>query len=160
MAGCKPPHWNVSSDYPICNSKRQMKNVLIRETVDQIASTSFLTKFLEPCDGILSATFNTVSERRQLTFGGVTTSDGVNSAEVGFIFKNDHYKEIKYTRKFDIESLIGNVGGYIGLFLGFSIWQLPDGIQYLNSKWRHLVGGKIHNLYLLLHISYNFSSLF
>ena len=34
-------------------------------------------------------------------------------------------KEIKQIMAFGIESLIANVGGYIGLFLGFAIIQLP-----------------------------------
>ena len=59
--------------------------------------------------------------------------------------KNEEYKEIKYTRAFDIENLIGNVGGYIGLFLGFAIWQLPDTIEFIAKKCSALFGGKIYH---------------
>ena len=34
--------------------------------------------------------------------------------------------EIKHVRDFDIESLIGNSGGYIGLFTGYALLQLPN----------------------------------
>ena len=39
---------------------------------------------------------------------------------------NQNFKEIRQVRAFGIESLIGNIGGYIGLFLGASIIQLPQ----------------------------------
>ena len=143
-ANCRPPHWNISSEYPICNSKEKMKNVAIPQSIGKTASSTFLKKFLRPCDGILEAKLKTVSERRQMTFGGSISTDGVDAADVEFLFMNDHYKEIKYTREFDIESLIGNVGGYIGLFLGFAIWQLPDVMVMLASKFCNRIEGKIH----------------
>ena len=34
----------------------------------------------------------------------------------------------------DFQGLIGNVGGYIGLCLGYSILQIPDFIQLLVFK--------------------------
>ena len=33
---------------------------------------------------------------------------------------------ILYSRAIDIQALVGNVGGYIGLCLGYSILQIPD----------------------------------
>ena len=144
IANCKPPHWNISEDYPICKGKEKMKRVFIPGSYNKIASSSFLQKFVQPCDGILAATFNTISEQRGLSLGGLISTESVNSATVGFLFKNEEYKEIKYTRAFNIESLIGNVGGYIGLFLGFAIWQLPDTIEFIAKKCSALFGGKIY----------------
>ena len=40
--------------------------------------------------------------------------------EIELVFKTAAYKEIKQDRAFNIESFIGNVGGYVGLFLGFA----------------------------------------
>ena len=147
-ANCRPPHWNISSDYPICNSKEKMTNVTIPESAGgKIASNTFLKKFKGPCDGILEAKSKTLLERRRLTFGGSMSMDDVDSADLEFYFMNDEYKEIKYTREFDIESLIGNVGGYIGLFLGFAIWQLPDAMRFLMNKFCNQIEGKIHLTY-------------
>ena len=36
------------------------------------------------------------------------------------------YAEFLFFRAIDIQGLIGNVGGYIGLFLGYSFLQIPD----------------------------------
>ena len=53
-------------------------------------------------------------------------STNMDRVELEFIFKADTYKEIRKDRAFNIESLVGNVGGYIGLFLGFAIWSIPE----------------------------------
>ena len=46
-----------------------------------------------------------------------------------------------YYRAMDVNGLIGYIGGYIGLFVGYSILQMPDtmlmlinGCQYYKSK--------------------------
>ena len=50
------------------------------------------------------------------------------------VFKNPYYEEILHVKSFSVESWVGNVGGYAGLFLGVAFWQLPDLIQYMKSK--------------------------
>ena len=35
------------------------------------------------------------------------------------------------SRAIDIQGLVGNVGGYIGLFLGYSFLQIPDVILFI-----------------------------
>ena len=39
-----------------------------------------------------------------------------------------------YFRAIDIQALIGNVGGYIGLCLGYSILQIPDFVVFIPCK--------------------------
>ena len=41
-------------------------------------------------------------------------------------FGETTYKEIKQVRDINIEGLAGNISGYIGFILGYSILQLPD----------------------------------
>lgn len=50
---------------------------------------------------------------------------------IDMTFKNPYYKEIKHVQSFNIESYIGNVGGYVGLFLGCAIWEAPDFMFWL-----------------------------
>ena len=38
------------------------------------------------------------------------------------------------SRAIDIQALVGNIGGYIGLFLGYSILQIPDFIVLIFYK--------------------------
>ena len=41
---------------------------------------------------------------------------------------------ISYSRAIDIQALVGNVGGYIGLCLGYSILQIPDFVLFILYK--------------------------
>ena len=43
-----------------------------------------------------------------------------------FIYEDTYFQEITYTKSFGLESFISNVGGFIGIFLGYSIMQLPE----------------------------------
>ena len=35
------------------------------------------------------------------------------------------YRQITHVQEYDVESLVGNIGGYIGLFLGYSLLHFP-----------------------------------
>ena len=52
-------------------------------------------------------------------------------------FRSPSYIEIKHVQAFNIESFIGNVGGYVGLFIGVAVWQAPELIEilYEKTKW-------------------------
>ena len=53
---------------------------------------------------------------------------------IEIIFKNPYYEEVQHVKSFNFESWIGNAGGYVGLFLGFAIWQIPVLIEFLSTK--------------------------
>ena len=46
-------------------------------------------------------------------------------------------------RAININGLIGTVGGYVGLCLGYSLLQLPDLILYMMAKYKS-IGERIH----------------
>ena len=41
-------------------------------------------------------------------------------------FRSNRFMEIKKIRAYNFQNLVGNGGGYVGLFLGYSIVQLPS----------------------------------
>ena len=99
-AGCKAIYHNILDDIPIC------------ENYDRLASfdLSNMTQneFLQPCDEIPQVSYKLVTvgydaEKRLYPFG------------IGYPRK---MKLISQQRAIDIHALIGNIGGYIGLFLG------------------------------------------
>ena len=49
-------------------------------------------------------------------------------------FEQKCYKEIVLTRQFDLQSLVGNAGGYVGICVGYSFLQLPQLIINTVSK--------------------------
>ena len=46
-------------------------------------------------------------------------------------FQARKFKEIKQVRAYTTQTLIGNTGGYIGLFLGYTIKEIPTFLGYL-----------------------------
>ena len=62
---------------------------------------------------------------------------------VYFYFPKELFKNIVLVRSFDIQTLIGNAGGYIGLFLGNTLLQLPGFVYYLWKKLKHILSQKI-----------------
>ena len=52
-------------------------------------------------------------------------------AYLEFIFWNMDltYKEVKMIRAFDLSALVGNVGGFVGLFLGYALLMIPTSMK-------------------------------
>ena len=46
-------------------------------------------------------------------------------------FLSGHFKEIKQVRAYNVQSLVGNAGGYIGLFLGYTLKEMPFFLKIL-----------------------------
>lgn len=51
-------------------------------------------------------------------------------------FSNSEYREISRVREFGAQSLIGNIGGYIGIFIGYALMNVPDLIASIFNRIR------------------------
>ena len=119
---CRPPYkiWNAT--YPIC------------DTAEKISKANFRLgrqrdNFEEPCQTAEKIVFEyqemdltTVSTNSEY-FRETGLDDYKNFLENGSFIISIHilsnrFKVIQHVQKYDIQSLIGNSGGYIGLFLG------------------------------------------
>ena len=49
-------------------------------------------------------------------------------------FQARTFKEIKQVRAYNAQTLVGNAGGYIGLFLGYTIREIPSFIRYVYQR--------------------------
>ena len=49
-------------------------------------------------------------------------------------FQARTFKEIEQMRAYNTQTLVGNAGGYIGLFLGYTIREIPSFIRYVYQK--------------------------
>ena len=64
----------------------------------------------------------------------------VNTNYLEFFFRihfrhiEDDFEEIENIRDLPLDSLYGNIGGYIGIFLGYSLIQMADALSLL-TKW-------------------------
>ena len=52
-------------------------------------------------------------------------------------FAETTYKEIRQVRAYDIDSMFGNISGFIGLILGCSVVQFPD---FVHNLWYGISG--------------------
>ena len=100
-AGCKALYHNLQDYVPICDGFDKLATfdltILLRE------------KFLPPCEEISPVPFK-LQRTDPSPF-----SLGLYSLNVGYPGK---IKLITQQKAIDIHALIGNIGGYIGLFLG------------------------------------------
>ena len=43
-----------------------------------------------------------------------------------FNYQEQYYQELRYLPGFDVETFISNIGGFVGIFLGYSMMQFPE----------------------------------
>ena len=104
--------------------------------------SSFLKGYPKPCreiQTIISTTEEKVLNEDQAKKWSISRP----FIQFEITLKGVTYKVIKSVRSFDGESLVGNLGGYIGLFLGFAIWQAPDliiqGLKQLKNIFKSFI---------------------
>ena len=132
--GCRPPHWSIRANYPVCNNKASINKTNIHPS--DFANPDFLRPFIQPCDQLQNVMFTTVHQTAPTE---PNRGHDDPRTHINLMFKSSHYKEILHIRDFDIESLVGNMGGYVGLFLGFAVWQVPNAIKGVSDKLKSIV---------------------
>ena len=115
--GCIPPYWNKTLQDPLemedCSSPKQLKNAYLYSQDHR----RILPNYGIPClDMFASVTYNWLIE----------PSKEMTMANISVTYREKYYEEINYSQDFNIESFISNVGGFVGIFLGYSLMQLPD----------------------------------
>ena len=105
--GCKAPFQNTSKSLPFCKSAEEMKKAF----VDIMAQD----KQIKACTSLADITFTYDEFDKKIK--------GDDWFHVAIIHPHQ-YKEIVMVRAVDIETVIANAGGCIGLFLGKKTLQL------------------------------------
>ena len=67
-----------------------------------------------------------------------------NQFLIKFLYTDKYYQEIKNTRDFGFETFWSSVGGFVGIFLGTSLLQVPELIAYLAVLFRKLKNALYH----------------
>ena len=131
--GCRASYWPDSYGYSACDTMEKMFE--LRTPSMQRNNQEFLKEFEEnpgkPCNQIYSIgyTVKTLEVR-----SGEALPRDPNTKIIDVMFKTASYLEIQHVQAFNIESYIGNVGGYVGLFIGCALWEAPDFIEFLFKK--------------------------
>lgn len=139
--GCFPSYWknfrkennlNVS----VCKTSNDYKEIY--KYVSSIELSRSL--FVPPCEDMIVVT-NIMKERgrrREEKWLDPKTQKMVSLLDLEFIQGNEMYQEIDNVRDFTLESCWSAIGGFVGIFVGYSLLQLPELFvkycQWLNKK--------------------------
>ena len=127
--GCRPVYQKLgNSVLPRCSRKEQMHE--IGDLLFASAKT-----YLPPCQRVTDIRYDFAEQDIDNRFMDMlSVSNGVEATvndpnSTGFlgiwtVIQEDSYREIKQVRAYGIQSLIGNAGGYLGLFLGTTLWSM------------------------------------
>ena len=105
FSGCRPPYISHFLEFPMCNSSKDIKNAhydgwsLAKQYVD------------DPCQEMPTIDYKSF----QIPIGQQIVSPKMYQIFLEYPTKG---KTVTQLQEVDIHSLIGNIGGYIGLFLG------------------------------------------
>ena len=139
--GCFPSYWKYM---------RKEKNLTIAECetsnqyqqINHYISNIELSRalFVPPCEEMIVVT-NIMKERgrrRDKKWLDSETTKMVSYLDLEFIQGNEMYQEIDNVRDFTLESCWSAIGGFVGIFIGYSLLQLPEVtlkyFQWLNRK--------------------------
>ena len=125
--GCIPPYWKgrIIAGLQLEECKSQHK---LKEAYHYIQNYNYHFDSLDtPClDMFLSVTYNWQPIKK----------DG--DSEIKFVYDEKFYEEIEYTRNLNLEGFISSVGGFVGIFLGYSIMQFPAFLAELSVVLRNV----------------------
>ena len=140
--GCIPPYWNnnTENNFPnnniiqnhdiperICNSQEKLNLVKSYWPVDGgILANPLFNSYMKPC--IKMTIFNTIYKDME---------DDPELLKIKIRIQEELYQEVLNTRGFGMADLWASIGGYVGVFCGFSIHQAATSlICYLKRSLR------------------------
>ena len=102
--GCRAPYHTQFEHFPLCNSQKKMKKARY--------------EFLEARKKYYPKTCQRISKIDYQIVGGMATNRRENKLfAISTIYPED-VKIITQAKAVDVHTLLGNIGGYVGLFLG------------------------------------------
>lgn len=124
--GCVPPYWmniiGTLSSLEICSSPEQLEKIheIINDYEKGVGNYEEILDNTEvPCVHM----FNSVVWNAE-TYPDVQICEKCAYLKISYLDK--YYEEISELRDFGFEDFISSLGGFIGIFLGYSMLQLPQ----------------------------------
>ena len=131
--GCIPPYWTLAqqgSKKPICSNRTQLEQYFQMN----------ITTFTVPCRRMTQITF-LYSEYVSDYYHSRLQNIRNQSEDVFFVsmmFPDSRYKQIEMLREVNMQSLIGNAGGFVGICVGYSILQFPNLLLMIYGKLKSI----------------------
>ena len=131
--GCSPAMWLSNQYEPICKTRESFQK-LNAEIADQVYRLTKNKKYIDPCLDTEKIQIDYIEENIP-SDEGKSGDDEEGWFILEFVVLTNKFKEIKQVRKYSVQSLVGNLGGYIGLFLGYALINIPSMIL---ETWKNM----------------------
>ena len=131
FAGCTPPYHRSIDSIPSCSTQDQIQRSLFTIRLDNYGK-------YPPCQGIEKVDYHYQEPSMKNTVWS-----GFGKFWIGLFLNNQKFKEVEQTQKIDLNGLVGYIGGYIGLILGYSILQIPDLIMIMKFNLKYYLTSKL-----------------
>jgi hypothetical protein len=128
--GSKTPDQISNETWPICRSQEKMNEARLHLNSNNV----------HPCKEVESVDYD-MGESEELSSHSYKTFQGQywkNWICLVYRVLNPRFKVVLQKKEVDFQALIGYIGGYIGIFTGFAIVQIPDMIftaLVVAKKW-------------------------
>ena len=124
--GCTPPYFKSIANIPRCSNEEQMVQPPFNIRFDDYGKSP-------PCEGFESIDYHFEEHIiKDLNFEVLRYKRG--HFWIGLYIYDQKFKEIKQIKAMDFNALIGYIGGYIGLILGYSILHIPEYVVLFIEK--------------------------
>ena len=137
--GCVPPYWrnkfkgqNQSEE---CSSPTQIENAHL--VISDPKSILKLKEF--PCNEMILMSIDSINYE---------PAPRPKDISIAFFYTEKTYEEIQYSRMMGFESWLSNVGGFSGIFLGYSMMQIPNFLVWIISLFhqKNIVKSKLDSI--------------
>ena len=122
QTGCVPPFWKstmANKSISLCSSQEQFRSIY-----EHVMDKKRIAKLYLP--GCKQTTILALSES--------STVKPENFMMLRFFYQPKTFTEIYNAEAVGFESFWGGVGGFVGIFLGFSLMQIPDLISFQSFR--------------------------
>ena len=126
--GCTPPYFKSIANIPRCSNEDQMAALPFQFRHDDYGKPP-------PCEGFESIDYDFEEHIiKDLSYEDYHYRRG--HFWIGLYVYDQKFKEITQIKAMDFNALIGYIGGYIGLILGYSILHIPEYIVGFIEKFK------------------------
>ena len=139
---CVPSYWKevqINAEYQECNETNQYKYISdMTANFTKIGEDGIMGKvkhqFDPPCDEMIIVSNKQYLKGKELVWNNLNGIDDKMTHEnefklrldIEFTHANPVYQVIKNGRSFSVESCWAGIGGFIGIFVGVSLRQIPE----------------------------------
>lgn len=120
--GCVPVYWEKT--FSNNSSLSECLSVTEHKKSHQLISnyTKILASYDKPCEKMILPI--TYKYHEQIT-------PPPEQFTIKFSYTESNYEEIEYIKAFGFENFWSGIGGFVGIFLGYSMMQIPELLEYI-----------------------------